>query len=229
MASDPNLARLEETAERLGPLLDELMLVGGCATGLLVTDPGAAPIRPTVDVDVVVEAASYGMFTAFEARLRDRGFAPGMQPGDPICRWRHGAVVLDLVATHPVQGFTNRWYAPAFARTLRAELPSGAVIRHIDGPHFVAAKLDAFLSRGAGDPVTSHDAEDVVLVVDGRATLLDEVRDATPALRAAVREGLRILTGDAWFMEGLQGYFDPAIARERARVVEERLRTLCDV
>lgn len=70
MASDPNLARLEETAERLGPLLDELMLVGGCATGLLVTDPGAAPIRPTVDVDVVVEAASYGTFTAFEEWLR---------------------------------------------------------------------------------------------------------------------------------------------------------------
>ena len=48
---DPNLALLEEAAALLGPLLDELVLVGGCAAGLLVTDPGASPIRPTEDVD----------------------------------------------------------------------------------------------------------------------------------------------------------------------------------
>ncbi|MEO0661622.1 MAG: hypothetical protein AAFZ87_08800 [Planctomycetota bacterium] len=47
MASDPNLARLEQAAVRLGPLLDEVMLVGGCATGFLITDPGAAPVRST--------------------------------------------------------------------------------------------------------------------------------------------------------------------------------------
>jgi len=57
-ASDPNLARLEEAAEKLGPLLDELVLVGGCAAGLLVTDPGSAPIRPTQDVDMLVAAAT---------------------------------------------------------------------------------------------------------------------------------------------------------------------------
>ena len=46
-------------AIRLGPLLPEIVFVGGCATNLLVTDPEAAPIRETYDVDVIAEIASY--------------------------------------------------------------------------------------------------------------------------------------------------------------------------
>jgi hypothetical protein len=57
-AADPNLELLQEAATRLEDLLDELVLVGGCAAGLLVTDPGSSPIRPTEDVDLVVEAAT---------------------------------------------------------------------------------------------------------------------------------------------------------------------------
>jgi hypothetical protein len=47
MQRDPNLALLETTAVKLKPLLSELVFVGGCATGLLITDPGAAEIRKT--------------------------------------------------------------------------------------------------------------------------------------------------------------------------------------
>ena len=49
---DPNLAKVELIAHVLGPLRDELVLVGGCAAGLLMTDPGAAPARVTYDVDL---------------------------------------------------------------------------------------------------------------------------------------------------------------------------------
>jgi hypothetical protein len=40
-----NLDLLLDVVERLVPLLDEIVLVGGCATGLLVTDPGASSVR----------------------------------------------------------------------------------------------------------------------------------------------------------------------------------------
>jgi hypothetical protein len=39
--NDPNPALLERAVELLRPLLDELVFVGGCATGLLITDPGS--------------------------------------------------------------------------------------------------------------------------------------------------------------------------------------------
>ena len=56
--NDPNLHLLEAAARLLQPLLDELVFVGGCATGLLITDPGAVGIRPTKDVDVITEVGS---------------------------------------------------------------------------------------------------------------------------------------------------------------------------
>ena len=36
--TDPNLTLLESALRLLQPLLDELVFVGGCATGLFITD-----------------------------------------------------------------------------------------------------------------------------------------------------------------------------------------------
>ena len=44
--------------ERLGPVADEMVFLGGCATGLLITDPAAPSVRVTMDVDVITEVAS---------------------------------------------------------------------------------------------------------------------------------------------------------------------------
>ena len=50
---------LEDATAKLVPLLPEVVFVGGCATELLITDPGAAAVRKTYDVDVIAEIASY--------------------------------------------------------------------------------------------------------------------------------------------------------------------------
>jgi hypothetical protein len=55
--SYPNLDPLERAAAMLQPLLPEIVFVGGCATGLLITDPGAGAVRGTYDVDVITEIA----------------------------------------------------------------------------------------------------------------------------------------------------------------------------
>lgn len=51
---NPNLDKLIAAAQSLGPLLDEIVFVGGCVTGLLISDPAAAPVRQTLDVDAIV-------------------------------------------------------------------------------------------------------------------------------------------------------------------------------
>ncbi|MEM1448913.1 MAG: hypothetical protein AAF957_05070 [Planctomycetota bacterium] len=226
--SDPNLARLEAAVERLGPLADELVLVGGCATGLLVTDGGAAPIRPTIDVDLVLDVIAYAEFTAFETRLRERGFGQRGGDDEPICRWWSESVCVDVMPVGGFLGFTNPWYAEAVATAVETPLPSGARVRHVDAPHFVACKLAAFESRGADDPVTSHDAEDVVLVVDGRPEVIDEVAASAPDLRAAVARGIGRMLADGLFMDALEGYFDRPIAAARSRIVRDRMAALVD-
>ncbi len=60
--SDPNRELFERVILLLRPVLDELVFVGGCATGLLVTDPAAAGIRPTKDVDAIADVTSYAKY-----------------------------------------------------------------------------------------------------------------------------------------------------------------------
>ena len=88
--SNPNLERLADAAKKLAPLLDQLAFVGGCATGLLLTDPAAPPVRPTLDVDAIVEIASYREFTNLETRLRETGISPTSfrrRPDLPLAEW----------------------------------------------------------------------------------------------------------------------------------------------
>jgi hypothetical protein len=49
---------LEAVVELLDELIDKLVFLGGCATGLLLTDTAAPPIRATQDVDVITELAT---------------------------------------------------------------------------------------------------------------------------------------------------------------------------
>jgi hypothetical protein len=69
-----NLEHLKLTADKLRPLLPEIVFVGGCATGLLVIDQGAAPVRTTYDVDVIAEIGSNADCAIFSERLRALGF-----------------------------------------------------------------------------------------------------------------------------------------------------------
>ena len=52
---DPNRELLERAADLLRPLLNELVFVGGCATGLLITDRGSGGVRATHDVNTTTE------------------------------------------------------------------------------------------------------------------------------------------------------------------------------
>ena len=56
--ADPNIELLIQIAEALGDLRERLVFVGGCATALLITDPAAAPVRATEDVDTIVAIVS---------------------------------------------------------------------------------------------------------------------------------------------------------------------------
>jgi hypothetical protein len=61
-------------AARLKPLLPEIVFVGGCTTGLLISDPAASPVRATHDVDVILKVASYAEYARFSKRLPTLAF-----------------------------------------------------------------------------------------------------------------------------------------------------------
>ncbi len=160
-ANDPNLAMLELVVGRLGELVDEMVFLGGSATGRLLTDASAPPVRVTKDVDVIAEVASLSDYCTLAERLRGRGFVEDQSEGAPICRWTGSGVMLDVMPSNPdVLGFGNEWYRPALDAAESIELPSGTQIRLVSAPFFLATKLAAFDGRGGGDYLISHDIEE---------------------------------------------------------------------
>jgi hypothetical protein len=111
--ADPNRALFESVVRLLAPVLDELVFVGGCTTGLFITDPAASGIRPTRDVDAIVDVASYAKYTALSERLRTLGLAEDATPGAPLCRWRRNDLVVRTRAESPIiRGHAVRIFAP---------------------------------------------------------------------------------------------------------------------
>ena len=137
-ALNPNIAILGAAVAGLGPVSDQMVFLGGCATGLLITDPAASPIRATRDVDVVIEVASLAQYYRISESLGDRGFFEDRAEQSPICRWVGHGVLLDVMPTDPdILGFGSEWYERAFTAAQEHELPSGHTIRLISAPYFL--------------------------------------------------------------------------------------------
>lgn len=183
--ADPNVRLVEEVAQGLGELCDELVFVGGCAASLLCTSPQAPPLRVTYDVDVIAEVVALSGYHALERQFAAHGFVRDTSPDAPICRWRFGQIEVDLMPSdESILGFSNRWYGMAIETASVVALPSGARIRLVSAPAFLATKFEAFSTRGGGDPMVSHDFEDIINVLDGRPGVEDEIAVAPAELTA---------------------------------------------
>lgn len=225
---DPNVQLVELVAAALGDLREELVLVGGCAASLLVEAPTAMPPRATWDVDLIATVTALKEYHALEARFAARGFARDVSRDAPVCRWTLGAVKVDLMPTdESVLGFSNRWYAWAAASATRVELPGGARINLISAPAFIATKLEAFRTRGRGDLLVSHDFEDIINVVEGRPTIVDEVESARPDLREYLVGAVSAIVKGSDLADTLPGLVaQDELHGQRVAIVWERLAAI---
>ncbi|RZI99250.1 MAG: hypothetical protein EOP39_24870 [Rubrivivax sp.] len=223
--NDPNVAMLELVARRLGaPLCERFVFVGGAVAGLLITDAANPPIRPTEDVDVVVEVVSLSSYQLLEHDLRVLGFAHDQRADAPRCRWRVDGVTVDVMPTdESILGFSNRWYPLCIAIAMPLALPSGVSVRVVPAPVFIATKLEAFHGRGAGDYLFSHDLGDILSVVDGRDTLLDECAGMPAQLRGYLGEQFTTLLAVRRFRDALPGHL-PGDSAGQSRLGDLELR-----
>lgn len=224
---DPNLAKIELIASALGPLRERLVFVGGCAAGLLLSDPAAAPARITNDVDLTVQVAALRDYHRLEEEFRALGFVRDLGM-EVICRWRYRDLEVDLMPTDPaILGFANRWYPLVVETAQHIRLPAGLDIRLITAPAFLATKFEAFDDRGKGDLLGSHDLEDIITVLDGRAELPDEIARAGDELRAYLAMRCRQMIATPAFFDYLPGMIAPSeTLGERVAILAERLQQI---
>jgi hypothetical protein len=230
-ASREQIEILRKVMRSLGSLREEVVLVGGMAAGFLVTDPGAAEPRNTLDVDLIVEVTSkFDYYDKLRKELLARGFREDTREKAPLCRWVLNGQPVDVMPTDPaVLGFSNPWYSHAIATATKVQLPTqrGPTLefRLVTAPSFLATKMASFASRGAGS-LLHHDIEDIVSLADGRAQLVHEIAADVVELREFVAQSMATLLR-AGLEEHITSHLPgDAASQARAPSVLETLRRI---
>lgn len=104
-----------------------------------------------------------------------------------------------------ILGFSNRWYAYAFANAATLTLEPGLDVHIATAAAFLAMKWEAFASRGAADPMSSHDLEDLITVVAGRAGIVADVHAAPEEIRHLIRNRTAAFLAAEWAPAILEG------------------------
>ncbi|CAO1661610.1 Nucleotidyltransferase [Halomonas sp. NYA30] len=223
-------AMIAKVAEALGEdLLPQVAFVGGCTTGLLLSDDfSREQVRHTDDVDLIVHVVGYMGMHELEQTLRKRGFSHSLDEDDPICAMKLDELRVDFMPdAENAYGFTNRWYADALSTAQPFQLTETVTIRLVQPIYFLATKLEAYKGRGKSDPLESRDIEDLLALIDGREELMEEVKSASFALRTYLADEFSDLLRHPDFEYAVQGTAlnDPA----REALIFERLGKLVEL
>ncbi len=156
-----NREATKKVAKALGDLNEQVVYVGGAMVSLYIDDPATEDIRPTKDIDLTFQVASYAKLEALREALVDRGFTQSAE--DTVnCRFRFEDLKVDVMATEEVGWApSNPWFKKGFEKSIPVQLDE-TIIRVLPLPYFLATKLAAFFDRGIMDIYASHDLEDLL-------------------------------------------------------------------
>ena len=221
-----NIEMIDEVSILLKELTEKVVFVGGAITSLLITDPAISDVRPTKDVDVIVEVTSYTEYSKLEETLRNKGFKQKISSKDPLCRWIIGTIIVDFMPTDTkILGFSNLWYGDAIKNyTLKKCL---VVNKNRNSTLFYQLKLKP--GRGENDFIMSHDIEDIILVIDGREEISNEIRKTDPNLRKYIQKRLSKFKEYPQFRDAIAGYLPTDInSQQRFQVIIDRINNICE-
>jgi hypothetical protein len=126
-------------------------------------------------------------------------------------------------------GLNTVWFDHALSNPT-AMVVDGQTLRVISGTAFVATKLAAFSDRGENDFFGSHDLEDILTVIDGRETILEEIKNAPSDLRTYIIDTLKYFLANSQFQEALPGHLPPDPGSQaRLPILRETLNRIADL
>ncbi len=203
-------------AKSLPPeLKDHVVFLGGSVVSLLITDQAFSGIRPTRDVDMIVDASNRSSFHTIEESLRTAGFRQVLDDEPPvICRWRVNSVIVDLMpCDESILGFSNKWYKEAVKNFTVVNL-AGTDVRIVSAPYFIATKIEAFLDRGNIDFLGSSDLEDIITILDGRSEIVSEIKATDKKLQTYISKNFSDWLQNKDFINALPGLIAPDMASQ---------------
>lgn len=220
MNQNISILRIKAVAKVLQELNEKVVFVGGATVGLYAPTEISFEARPTDDVDVIIELASYTNYSQLDEKLRALGFQNDIESGI-ICRYRVQGIVVDIMPTDSnVLGFSNRWYPDGFKNAIDYQLDTDTVIKIFSPAYFIASKIEAFKNRGGNDYRTSTDFEDIIYVLDNFPkieesffTIEDDI------LRDYFKTEFAKLLADKNIEEGIYAHLTPRFAMIKSEII----------
>lgn len=222
-----NVGDMVKVAQRLNSVELDFVFIGGGIIGFLIDDPLASPVRTTKDIDIVLDVVTDPGQIMLEDKLRSASFSHDMSDGAPYCRWILDNVKVDILSVKDkFSGANMRWLKETVASPLTVN-HQGFDLRIASAACFIAMKLEAFKDRGESDYFGSRDIEDIISVVDGRSTLIEEIVVADEKIKDFISKTINDLLEISDFIISVPGHLmpDPA-SQQRKTIVFERLKRM---
>lgn len=203
MSHQINTLRIKVVSNALEALNQKIVFVGG-ATISLYPDRAVFEVRPTDDVDVLIEILNYNDRSILEEKLRSIGFTHDIE-SHVICRYRIQGIIVDIMPTDDASiGFGNKWYPQGFKNAIDYILDESCTIKILRAPFFIATKLEAFKGRGNNDGRTSHDFEDIIYVLENRQNIWTELNAIDTELKEYLKNEFQILVRNPHIFEWIE-------------------------
>lgn len=207
MSHHTNIVRIKAVANALNDLKEKVVFVGG-ATISLYPDRAVFEVRPTDDVDVIIEILNYVDRAKLEEKLRSIGFSHDIESGI-ICRYKIQGIIVDIMPINdPSIGFTNIWYPEGFEKAVDYEVDERTIIKILSAPYFVATKLEAHKGRGKNDGRTSQDFEDIVYVLENRESIWEEMDNSDKSVKEYLQSEFKILLKNPNLFEWIDSHVE---------------------
>jgi len=177
-----NIDKVQIIAQALGDLNKIVVFVGGSVVELYADNPELSDIRPTIDVDCVLDLqiVTYLDFSKLEEQLQKLGFHNDTSKNAPICRKIYNGIKVDFMPVNPnILGFSNIWYKDGAINKINVSLPDGIYIFIFPVEYYLATKFEAMRSRGGTDIRGSYDWEDIVYILDNCGDILQKIQNSS--------------------------------------------------
>jgi predicted nucleotidyltransferase len=207
MSHHINIVRIKAVAKALDNLREKVVFVGG-ATISLYPERQVLEVRPTDDVDVIIEILNYKDRAELEEKLRLIGFSHDTESG-VVCRYRIQGIVVDIMPTNdPSIGFSNKWYPAGFNHAVDYVIDKNCTVKILSAPYFIATKLEAFKGRGKNDGRTSQDFEDIIYVLENREAIWEEMNTADRDVNDYLRSEFLNLLNNPNLFDWIDGHVE---------------------
>lgn len=224
MSHTLNIVRLQSVAQLLGDINDNAVYIGGATVSLYARPEEAEGTRPTDDIDVIVQLATYSGYANLTEQLLERGFQPDSTSAI-ICRFRVQGLLVDVMPIDEnVLGFVNCWYKPGFETAVTYQLPNQYTIRILTPAYFFATKLEAYFDRGEQDFWGSKDLEDIIYLIDVCDDLLDSIRASDLSVREFIGKSAEALLNTELMEDYVLGQLTGKHQEARRTCIMEWLR-----